>query len=285
MRKIFFVFLFGLSDIGTALAQTPANNLMPDGSRDTYLGLAVVSAARYEGARTTRSSIQPVLQMQWSNGAFVAGSSAGMHLSPHPHHEYGPLLALEGRRDEAGTHAAIGYLNDAGDNNSGIASVLPVASANKLRGMVEIEARVLAGGFYHAQLGAGLRWSNRLLAGYGNARSGLRLQSDLWHQFAMPDAHHRLALSLGASLVNQAYNQAYFGVSAAESLRSHQRAYSPSAGVKDVHLGVHWNWALNSSCLLTSGLNLTRLTGSSAASPLVERAASLNLSVALAYRF
>lgn len=285
MRKIFFLFLFGLGDIGTALAQTPANNLMPDGSRDTYLGLAAVSAARYEGARTTRFSIQPALQLQWSNGVFIAGASAGLHLSPDPQHEYGPLLALEGSRDEKGTHAALAYLNNAGDNNSGIASVLPAANENKLRGMDEIDARLLVGGFYHVQLGAGLRWSNRLLAGYGNARSGLRMNTDLWYPFALPAPHHRLSLGLGASLVNQDYSQSYFGVTAAQSLRSRNPVYAPAGGIKDVHAQLHWNWALSSSCLLSSGLNWSRLTGAAADSPLVERRSGLSVSSALAYRF
>ena len=90
---------------------------------------------------------------------------------------------------------------------------------------------------------------------------------------------------MGLSAVNQAYNQAFFGVSQAESLRSFNRLYTTSSGVKDVHADVHWNWALSSSWLLTSSMNLTRLNGSAATSPLVERTSSVTVSSALAYRF
>ena len=43
-----------------ASAQTPAMNPMPDGSRDMYVGLGLVSAPRYEGARDSERHALPV---------------------------------------------------------------------------------------------------------------------------------------------------------------------------------------------------------------------------------
>lgn len=268
-----------------ALAQTPAGKLMPDGSFDMYLGLAAQSSPLYEGARHTRPGAQAVLQVQWSNGWFIAGSSVGLHLSQQPQYEYGPIIAAEGRRDASGTHTVLGDLHAAADNGSNLSSLVPQASRNRLIGMDEIDTRLLLGGFYHLQLSPELRWNNRLLGGYGNAHQGLRWTSDLQHKFALPAAHHSLVASLGASIVNQAYNQAYFGVTKAEALRSLHPVYAPSGGIKDVHAQLHWNWALSSSCLLSSGLHWSRLTGATADSPLVEQRSGLAVSSALAYRF
>ena len=79
---------------GAASAQTPANNPMPDGSRDMYVGLGVGSAPEWDGARHHKLRALPVLQVQWSNGVFVSGMSAGIHLSGSPQVEFGPLLTV-----------------------------------------------------------------------------------------------------------------------------------------------------------------------------------------------
>ena len=274
-----FYFLVMLGAYSAASAQTPAANLLPDGSHDLYIGLGAESRAIYPGARETRVTALPVLQMEWSNGAFIAGTSAGMHLSDQAQQEYGPLLMLEGRRSPDGASTAAVSINN------GIAPVGQVSSSNKLLGMEEINPRLLAGGFYHFVITDTLRLTNSLLYGAGNSHDGLRWNSDLRYHIAASAAHHVLSVSAGVTVVNQAYNQAYFGVTPAESLRSHNRAYTPSAGVKDVHADLHWNWALNPAWLLTSALNVTRLNGSAADSTLVERRSNLTVSSALAYRF
>ncbi|MES2049992.1 MAG: MipA/OmpV family protein [Pseudomonadota bacterium] len=273
-----FYFFVMLGACGSAMAQTPALNLMPDGSHDLYIGLGAESRPAYQGARETRVVALPVLQMEWSNGVFIAGASAGMHLSHQSQQEYGPMLLLEGQRDPYGTSSTAGSINN-GIIQSG------QVSSNKLVGMDEINMHLLAGGFYNFAITDGLRLTNKLLYGAGNSHDGLRLISDLRYHLNTFAPHHTVSVSAGLTLVNQAYNQTYFGVTSAESLRSHNHMFTPSAGVKDVHADMHWNWALSASWLLTSSLNFTRLNGSAADSPLVERASSVSISSALAYRF
>ena len=271
----------GASQFG--FAQTPANNLMPDGSRDLYVGLGAIAQPRFEGAQDSHVSAMPVLQMQWSNGIFLAGMSAGMHLSERPSHEFGPLLSIEGRRSVSGNSSGLACPRC--NINPGIAGTTSKNGMNKLDGMNDINPRVLLGGFYHQQLGSKWRWNNSLLAGAGNSQQGIRWNSEL--RYAVTDfaSHHHVTLSIGANLVNQAYNQAYFGVTRAESLSSPNIMYTPSGGVKDVHAQLQWNWALSSSWLITSALDVSRLNGSAAASPLVEQVRNVSLSSALAYRF
>jgi outer membrane protein len=292
MAKIFALILFCLSGAQVANAQTPANNLMPDGSRDLYIGLGAVSQARYEGSNDSRVLALPVLQMQWSNGIFVAGMSAGMHLSEQPGHEYGPLFSFEGGRSTSGNGAGVfcprcdansGFVGVA--QNPGINGVGAKSNVNKLEGMDDVNPRVLIGAFYNVQLASKWRLTNHFGYGAGNSREGLRWNSDVRYSMSEFASQHHLTLSAGASFANQAYNQAYFGVTRAESLRSLNRRYTPSAGVIDIHAELHWNWALSASWLLTSALNVSRLNGSAAASPLVEKETGVTVSSALAYRF
>jgi outer membrane protein len=97
--------------------------------------------------------------------------------------------------------------------------------------------------------------------------------------------HHTVVLSAGLTVVNSNYNQAYFGVSPTEARNSINPIYRASGGVKDLHAGVRWNWAMSPAWLLTSGLGVSHLSGSAARSPLVERRTSLSASTVLAYRF
>ncbi|QNA88401.1 MipA/OmpV family protein [Massilia sp. Dwa41.01b] len=136
MTKLFALALAAVAN--TAAAQTPATNPMPDGSRDMYVGLGVVSAPRYEGARTSERHALPVLQVQWSNGVFVSGMGAGMHLSRAPQVEYGPLIEVQPRRDESGRSGEIG---SATDTRISIIKLPPTTPENRLEGMAPVHAR------------------------------------------------------------------------------------------------------------------------------------------------
>ncbi len=290
MIKLLFFPLLGV--FSTAYAQVPAPNLMPDGSHDMYIGLGGISHPIYEGAHDTRLSVLPVLQMQWSTGMFLAGRRAGMYLSEGNGYEFGPVLSLEGGR----TANKIGALGAAGSNSTSafansVGQLIPLPPAapgvrvNRLLGMATIPTCLTVGGFYNFQLANSLRLTNTALFGAGNDYHGLRWTTDMQYSFNSFSPRHTVSLSAGATFANQSYLQTYFGVSQIESQRSYNRAYSPSAGIKDVHTDVHWNWSWSSAWLLTSSLNLSRLSGSPANSPLVERRTNLSASTALAYRF
>jgi outer membrane scaffolding protein for murein synthesis (MipA/OmpV family) len=273
---------------GSAAAQTPATNLMPDGSRDMYIGVGALSAPRYDGARERHTLAMPVLQVEWSNGLFVAGQSLGMHLSKEPAYEFGPLLALAARRDEDGNSGGLGSVGERTGTSLHPSTILPpsvTSDGNRLTGMDIIHRRLLYGAFFNANLTPQLRLANNLLYGAGNERDGLRLHTAL--QYMLPDlaTHHSLVLSAGVSLVNAGQNRTYFGVTQEEAARTGLAAYRPSGGVQDVRAGVRWNWSVSPSWMLTSGVQLTRLLGDAKDSPLVERPTNLTVTTALAYRF
>ncbi|WP_296943422.1 MipA/OmpV family protein [uncultured Massilia sp.] len=281
-----FLFLALTAGCGVAWAQTPATNPMPDGSRDMYVGLGVQSAPRYDGAASRKVSALPVLQVQWSNGVFISGMSAGMHLSDDPVFEYGPLLAVHPGRDESGagsTIGGIGVVEMTGFIPSPIDKTF--LKGERLGGMEEIGARLQAGAFANYYLDPRWRLTGSLLAGAGKERDGVRLELGVQRLAVLAQAHHRVSLSAGVAVVNRRYNDSYFGVSTMESMRSRFPYYSARGGLQDAHVGAHWNWTLSPSWMLTSNVQATRLLGSARNSPLVERPTNVTVSTAIAYRF
>lgn len=317
MQKLCLLALVGASS--AAFAQTPAPNLMPDGSRDMYVGIGATSTPIYEGALDRRFKPLLALQVQWSNGVFISGQSVGMHLSTQPSLEFGPLVSLAARRTPSGVSSSV--VEALGATASGSTSSVslappdqivpptiipdpvgpvppgpspvpplritrdPLPGTTRLTGLEEIRPRIEVGGFANFYITPALRLTNSLLYGAGNARKGLRWNVDLQSIAAELAPHHTVVLSIGMTVVNSHYNQAYFGVSPSESLRSVNAAYTASGGVKDLHAAARWNWALGPSWLLTSGVTVSRLTGSAANSPLVDRPSNISASSVLAYRF
>jgi outer membrane scaffolding protein for murein synthesis (MipA/OmpV family) len=274
--------LAGMLASGTAWGQTPTVNPMPDGSRDMYVGLGVQSAPRYEGAGSRKVSALPVLQVEWSNGVFISGMSAGMHLSKSPTVEYGPLLAIHPGRDEDGTGTGVdGAYGFAGP----VLSEKTMMAAGRLAGMDEIGARLQYGGFYNVYLNPQWRLTSSLLAGAGREHNGARLELGVQRLAFVAGERHRVSLTAGVSVVNRRYNETYFGVTEAESARGRFPVYQPGGGLQDVHVATRWNWVLSPSWMLTSSLQAKRLLGDASHSPLTERSTNLTVSTAFAYRF
>jgi len=269
---------------GPAWAQTPATNPMPDGSRDMYVGLGVLSAPRWDGASARHVAALPVLQVQWSNGLFISGLSAGLHLSDDPTFEYGPLLAVQPGRDETGRGLAA--------DGVGVSLLGPVPDPlrmnvrqERLEGMDKIDPRLQAGAFVNYYPSPQWRITGSVLAGGGIDHDGARLDLGVQRLAVALGAEHRVALSAGVGIVNRKLNATWFGVTPDEAARSRFDAYAPGGGLQDARVGVRWNWAWSPSWMLTSDLEVRRLLGSAAASPLVERPANVTVSTAIAYRF
>jgi outer membrane protein len=268
------------------LGQTPSRNPMPDGSRDMYIGLGAQSAPRYDGADSRKVSALPVLQVQWSNGIFISGMSAGMHLSDSPTLEFGPLLAWLPGRDDSGT----------GNNLGGVVETTSLILVNplerqallrgqRLGGMDEIDPRLQAGAFANYYVTPQWRLTGSLLAGSGRDHDGARLALGVQRLAAAIGERHRLSVAAGLTLVNRKDNASWYGVTRDEAVRSRFPYYQPGGGLQDAHVGMRWTWDWTPSWMLTSNLQARRLLGNAAKSPLVERSTNVTVSTAIAYRF
>jgi outer membrane scaffolding protein for murein synthesis (MipA/OmpV family) len=274
-----------------AHAQTPAPNPMPDGSGDLYAGLGVVSTPRYAGAAARRTRLLPVLQGQWSNGVFVSGLSAGLHLSHQSWLEFGPLLALDPGRDAGGEGAsAVGIEANRPKTVAGFASTpneasASVSKANRLDGLPSIARRVQGGAFLNLFVAPNVRLTSNVLYGAGNAHNGATLAVGAQVMALAPAPHHTVTFDGGLVLANRQYNQAFFGIDSEQSVHSGSPLYAAHGGWRDFHVGANWHWTLAPSWLLVSRLDATRQLGSTRDSPLVARPAGVSVSTALAFRF
>jgi len=279
MKQFFALALAAASS--AASAQMPATNPMPDGSHDMYAGLGAVSRARYEGAESRKTSVMPVLQVQWSNGVFISGMSAGMHWSNDPTLEYGPLVSLHPSRDASGSGGII--------DGVGVATMLPLAARvrrdDPVVGMPDVDARVEGGAFLNYYLNPAWRLTSSVLIGSGNEHDGARMELGVQRLSVSIAPQHTVSFNAGLTLVNRDYNRSYFGVNENEAWSSGNAVYRPGGGLKDVRAGARWNWALGPSWMLTTNLQATRLIGSARHSPLVERPTNVTVSTAFAYRF
>lgn len=300
MQKTFVLLLAGIC--GAAGAQTPTTNPMPDGSRDMYVGLGASYSPRWDGAREHKTAALPVLQVQWSNGIFISGMSAGLHLSDNPAFEYGPLLTILPRRDESGLSGGLGGVSGTKTNTDlvpggGIVPAVKASTgystwtkadalaADSLDGIEPIPTRVVAGAFFNYYLGQHVRLTNNVQYGAGRDRNGLRYTVDLQRVASEIAPHHSLSAAAGLSFVNGAYNDTYFGVHASVAAPLVGVDYKPGGGLKDVHANLRWNWSLSPSWMLTSLVHVSHLQGDAAKSPLVQRSTNTTVSTALAYRF
>ncbi|KQV55393.1 MULTISPECIES: hypothetical protein [unclassified Duganella] len=84
-----------------AAAQSPVT-LMPEGSSEGSAGLVYGEAWARRGSNARKAFVIPWFSMQWSNGAFVEGLSAGWKLSEEVHFQYGPVIGLSTPAQGAG---------------------------------------------------------------------------------------------------------------------------------------------------------------------------------------
>lgn len=183
MKAAVLVLLVGAC--APCLAQSP-ETLMPEGSRDTSIGVMFGSVPASEGSRKRNIGVLPFLRVRWSNGIFLHNLSAGMQLSSTPHLQYGPLIAVGG--DEA---------REPGESN---------------------ERKLLAGGFAGYSLLHNLRLD--ALALHGGARDGggttLQLTARTWMSLA---PHHGGSLELGVELADGRYMHSHFGDTASAGVK------------------------------------------------------------------
>jgi MipA family protein len=266
----------------------------------------VRSAPNYEGGGERKVRAMPVLQVGWGNGAFISGMSAGWHLSSTPGLEYGPLLSVHPGRSKDGSTLLDSAVSVSDAGSHGLVTLPPgMASTagshfNLSYRVRDIGARAEAGLFFNYYLANRLRLTNSVLYGAAEERNGLRWTIDLQRGAIELAPHHTLSLTAGTTIGNRAYNTGYFGLRTEDVLAATPVvymfdgkppvappvwAYAPSGGIKDIHAGARWNWALSPSWLLTTNVQVTQLRGGAKNSLLTERATGVSVSTALAYRF
>lgn len=232
-----------------ALAEENAVGMMPDGSSDMYVGLALAKRSSPADGEDRSTALRPLLQVQWSNGIFVSATGvAGMHLSRTPGVEYGPLLLDSDKRDP-------------GDGRR-------LAGTHPIKGSWDV------GGFYNYYLCDQVRLLTTLV--YDTSAGGMKGGVGLQKTLASLAPHHTVSLSAGAAWAGDAVMRERYEVFG---------AYRPAGGVMALNAGANWNWELSSRWLVNTSVVGTRLGAPAANSPIVDRRNFITWSSGLAYRF
>lgn len=236
-----------------ALAQSDTT-FMPEGSKDISLSATAALVPRAEGSSGMRLIVLPSASALWSNGVFLRPGGLGMQLSSDGNLRYGPLL------------------------NYGIKSQRSDDPTQKTR--LDLQA----GGFVNYQLLHNLGFSSRLL--YGGSFDNRGVQLDVGASFSTPITQHQaVSLSAGASVVDQAYMQSYFGVTAEQARVGRRPEYHAGGGLKSVYVAAGWSVELTHKYSLFSGVSISRLGDTPAASPLTNSNQSFGIYSTLSYHY
>lgn len=223
------------------------------------VGLAVVAGHQYMGSDERRTRAYPAIDYRWANGWF-AGTTNGMgyNFSRQPGVQYGVRLTADFGRDESRSEV--------------------------LRGLGDVDVRPELGAFYNLQPTANTFLTSSLRYGAGQGRNGLLLDLGAGLTAQVAPAW-RMGTGVAATWANAAYTQTYFGVDAAQAVRSGRSAYTTSAGMRDVRVSVSATYAITPRASATAALSYSRLQGDAASSPIVRDRAAVNGVLAVAYAF
>ncbi|MDR1044821.1 MAG: MipA/OmpV family protein [Candidatus Adiutrix sp.] len=220
------------------------------------LGLGLMSAPEFEGSDKNEAKFVPVIDVRY--GRFFLSGAQGLGFEAVSTRDWtlAPSLKYRQGRDQD--------------------------DSDLLRGLGDVD-----GG---AELGAVLSWHPSDLAFFLGAYHGLGrargLTAELGALYSTP-LSEKLRATLGASLMlaDSDYNQAYFGISREQSLRSGYRAYEADGGLKHVAVSASLAYELAYDLNLGFFAEYKRLVGPAADSPLVERGSEKQFSGGLSLGF
>ena len=223
------------------------------------VGVAFIATKAYQGSAKDRNLIVPVLDYQWRNGWFAGVSNGiGINFSGQHDQQYGLRLTADLGRSSSRSVA--------------------------LRGLPDIDPKAEAGAFYNLYLSQKVFLTSSLRYGAGVHSKGAVL--DLGAGYAtelMPQ--WRLGLGVATSVVNAAYAQSYFGITAAQAASSGYPAYNAAAGLRDVRANVALTYHLAPRASITGALSANSLAGDAKDSPLTRKSTTVNGVVAVSYAF
>ena len=119
----------------------------------------------------------------------------------------------------------------------------------------------------------------------GDGHDGYTIDADAGYGFVMRNTGTFVRPSVGATFAGENYMESYFGVSAAQSVRSGLSQYDSDAGFKDINAGVFVTQKLNENWSVNGLARFSQLLGDAADSPIVEDESQLQTGLFVAYTF
>jgi len=248
--RFFIVVLIFFSSLSPGAAQceenTPqAGNESPQ-KWDVTLGGGTLIKPSYEGSDRYCLSPAPLINIVWNDMISLSTDGLSIYWDHGDLTLGGGLVYNGGRRDGNG-------------------SSLLYDSDNRLRGLGDIDAAMGLKAFATYDIKQfELATSVTKLTGTNN--DGVLADVDL---SASVEVTKQLILKphVGATWADQDYMQTYFGVTSGQSMRSRFQRFNAEAGIKDVVAGLSTSYWFNRNWFVTTNIDLTRLVGDAARSP------------------
>lgn len=235
-----------LATAASAPAMAGGNLVLIDAPPKTStlaFGGAVWSLPQYPGAKKNDTLVIPAIDYYASNGVFVStDTGVGWNLSPSKDLQAGVRLWPQFGRSRK-------------DGPAGLPS---------------IGWRIQPQAFANLQLGEVLLLQSGLLYGAGHDRDGLQLELGATSGIPL-GGEDLLGIGLSATWANRAYRHSYFGVSAADQASSGLPAYALGAGLLDTNLTFSAEHKFGPDWRLSGQVVVSRLSGTVAQSPVVQR--------------
>lgn len=276
-----WVYLGASLACGAAIAQ-PAGDVAPPtaaasapGAPSTFrflVGARLAHAPRYAGSDHRQTTLSPVWALQYGRFRISAAGGGGL-LAFRSDDTAGPGASAD-LLDRRGLRLGAGLRIDNGRDAS---------NPESREGLSEVR-RTVRGRLY-VSYALSERWnlsssvSQDLLGHDGGALMLL----DTTYRLHLNE-HTDLAFGAGMSYGDARYMRSRFGISPETAEQAGLPAYQPGADLFDLRIGVDLIVALSSRWVAFAGLDLNRLQGQAAASPLTREPLGLTVSTGVVYR-
>lgn len=152
-----------------------------------------------------------------------------------------------------------------------------------LRGLPDIGTTLRARLSARRALGPRWSWSMNTDHDLLGRKGGLRLGTGV--NYACPySADTQWDFSMGVGMGNARYLQTHYGISLEGAQATGRDTYQLSGGLENLRSGINFSTALGDNWVAFGGLEMSRMLGRAARSPLVGRLATHSLTIGLAYR-
>ena len=242
------------------------------------LGAGAARLPDYEGARTQRSEIYPIVNARLTTeyGAFTVGGDTS------PPGNNIPLFSWA--LGDPGHFLAAAFIDYDGGRRDDRGRSAFHAGSRRLRGLGNLSGTLEYGVF--GSITSGVFTTNLDARTAPSSQGHGGTIADIAVDIAIRiDAKLELTASPSVSWASQRYLRRYFGVTPAQSAASGFATYTPDAGVKNAGLTISANYQVDKHWLAVANLAASRLLGSAANSPIVERRTSISPSIGVAYRW
>jgi outer membrane protein len=229
-------------------------------SWDVTLGAGAAAEPRYEGSKHYILNPIPFIAIRYDDVMSVGIDGIRWNVIHSNGFHIGPLLSYSGGRVT-------------GDDEL-------------LRNLDDVQASINAGAFATYRLGHFV-FLGQAQQAVLHQHNGLFGKIGMTYQEPFPLFGRKAVLEMGPQIefANRQYENTWFGITPAESLRSGLPEYSPSAGVRDVGLQTNLTFQYSRHILFRGVFNVKELTGGAGDSPLTTSKTQFFVGFGAGYRF